>query len=314
MPTPRSVFLLALVAITAVSAAFAAKPSAKPQEVFAPYWSSDPGWETEFQLKNNLPSQSLTVTPVLRLATGEEIALDPVTIAPNASVTVEINQALLKHSPTLVNQPGSYGSAVLRFTSFHPRNITASAVISLHGSPIGFHVAAYPAVDSEPFPGSALAGSREGIWWQPRIPGSDVLILSNGAQKALTGTLWLSDAAGKRWKKPQPLTLAAHQTVRLDLRELVASSGLTGQYGGIRFEVPANAGALGSVHLMYDELAKSSSALEMFTRTTNATTTATTAPSAKPWTTRAPMLALRNPDPAVGLPAKTQLQPTIPCA
>jgi hypothetical protein len=143
-----------------------------------------------------------------------------------------------------------------------------------------------------------------------------VLILSNSAQKALTGTLWLSDAAGKRWKKPQPLTLAAYQTVRLDLRELVASAGLTGQYGGIRFEVPANAGALGSVHLMYDELAKSSSALEMFTRTANPTTgiaptTSATASSTKPWTTRAPMLALRNPDPFAGLPAKTVLQPTI---
>jgi hypothetical protein len=144
MPSPRSLFLLALVAITAVSTAFAAKPSAKPQEVFAPYWSSDPGWETELQLKNNLPSESLTVTPVLRLASGEEIALNPVTIAPNASATVEINQALLQHSPTLVNQPGSYGSAVLRFTSFHPRNLTASAVISLHGSSIGFHVAPIP--------------------------------------------------------------------------------------------------------------------------------------------------------------------------
>ncbi len=187
------------------------------------------------------------MTPVLRLASGEEIALDPVTIAPNASVSVQINEALLKHSPTLVNQPGSYGSAVLRFTSFHPRNLTASAVVSLHGSPVGFHVAAYPAVDSEPFPGSALAGSSEGIWWQPRVPGSDVLILSNSAQKALAGTLWLSDAAGKRWS--QPLSLAAHQTVRLDLRELVASSGLTGQYGGIRFEVPANAGAAGNEQL-----------------------------------------------------------------
>src|SRR6202451_3738780 len=316
MPAPRSIFLLALVAITAVSAAFAVKPSAKPQEVFAPFWTSDPGWETELQLKNNLPSESLTVTPVLRLASGEEVALDPVTIAPNRSAPVEINQALLQHSPTLVNQSGSYGSAALRFTSFHPRNLTASPVISLHGSPIEFHAAAYPAVDSEPFPGSALAGSREGIWWQPRVPGSDVLILSNSAQKALASTSSPSGAAGKPWKNPQPLTLAAHQTVRLDLRELVASAGLTGQYGGIRFEVPANAGALGSVHLMYDELAKSSSALEMFTRTANPTTgiaptTSATASSTKPWTTRAPMLALRNPDPFAGLPAKTVLQPTI---
>src|ERR1700685_1329721 len=99
MPAPRSIFLLALVAITAVSAAFAVKPSAKPQEVFAPFWTSDPGWETELQLKNNLPSQSLTVTPVLRLASCEEIALDPVTLATNVSTPLEINQALLQPLP-----------------------------------------------------------------------------------------------------------------------------------------------------------------------------------------------------------------------
>ena len=137
MPTPRNIFLLALIAITAVSAAHAVKPSAKPQEVFAPYWTSDPGWETDLQLKNNLSSGSLTVTPVLRLASGEEIALDPMTITSNASASVQVNEGLLKHSPTLVNQPGSYGSVVFRFTSFHPRNLTASAEVSLHGSPIG---------------------------------------------------------------------------------------------------------------------------------------------------------------------------------
>src|ERR1700722_18630303 len=99
MPTPRNILLLALIAITSASAAHAQKPSAKSQEVFAPYWTSEPGWETELQLKNNLSSGSLTAMPVLRLASGEEIALEPVTIASNASASVEINQALLKHSP-----------------------------------------------------------------------------------------------------------------------------------------------------------------------------------------------------------------------
>jgi hypothetical protein len=28
---------------------------AKPQEVFAPYWTSEPGWDTELQLKTILP-------------------------------------------------------------------------------------------------------------------------------------------------------------------------------------------------------------------------------------------------------------------
>jgi hypothetical protein len=96
-------------------------PRAAAQEVFAPYWTSEPGWDTELQLKNNLSSGQLTVTPVLRLASGEEISLDPVTIASHTSVSVWVNEGLLKHSPGQLNQPGSYGSVVFRFTSFHAR-------------------------------------------------------------------------------------------------------------------------------------------------------------------------------------------------
>jgi hypothetical protein len=63
------------------------KQSAAPQEVFAPYWTSEPGWDTELQMKNNLSAAPLTVTPVLRLSSGEEIPLDPVTIPSNVSVS-----------------------------------------------------------------------------------------------------------------------------------------------------------------------------------------------------------------------------------
>jgi hypothetical protein len=100
MPTTRRALLLALVAIVAVSA-YAEKPVRKPQESFAPYWTSEPGWDTELQLKNNLASGPLTVTPVLRVASGEEIPLDPVTIPSNVSVSVWVNEGLLKHSPSL---------------------------------------------------------------------------------------------------------------------------------------------------------------------------------------------------------------------
>lgn len=41
-------------------------PGPKAQEQFAPYWTSEPGWHTELQLRNNLAAQSLTVIPVLR--------------------------------------------------------------------------------------------------------------------------------------------------------------------------------------------------------------------------------------------------------
>ncbi len=301
--------LLAIVTVAATSAAYAEKPVRKLQESFAPYWTSEPGWDTELQLKNNLTAGPLTVTPVLRLASGEEIPLDPVTIPSNVSVSVWVNEGLLKRSPSLLSQPGSYGSVVFRFTALSAGNLYAAVVVALHGGPIGFHEDAFPVADSALSPRAVLGGSREGIWWQPRPMQNDLLIFSNHSEKTLAGTLRLSDAAGKRWN--QRVSLAARQTIRLNLHDLLAAAGLSGQYGGVQFEVPANAGALDSVHLMYDETAKSSVSLEMFSRYPGLTQHQRPGMEGKPWTSYAPMLALRTPDAALGLPSGTVLQPTI---
>jgi hypothetical protein len=206
----RLVSALASLISIAVSAASAQRPAPKQQEVFAAYWSSEPGWDTEFQLENNLPSAPLTVTPVLRLASGEEIPLDPVTIASKASASVWANEQLLKHSPNLLSQPGSYGSVVFRFMAQHARNLYAESAPLLSGGPIGLGVDAYPTPESEPYASASLAGSLEGIWWHPRTVANDWLILSNSSGQAIAGTLWLSDQAGRRWS--QRLPLAARQT------------------------------------------------------------------------------------------------------
>jgi hypothetical protein len=304
----RGALVLVLALLLTPTLLNAANPTPKPQEVFAPYWTAEPGWETELQLKNNLTAGPLTVTPVLRLASGQEIALDPVTIASNASVSVWVNEALLKRSAEFLSQPGSYGSVAFRFTSRNPRNLYAAIVLSLYGTPIGFRINAYPTAGSEAWSHAALAGSREGIWWRPRRAQNDVLILSSSSEKTLAGTLWLSDAGGKRWS--QRLSLLPHQTRRLNVRELVSAAGLPGQYGGIQFEVPSYAGALDSVHFMYDETIRHSALLEMFSRDPSATLRERTGSDAR-WTLWAPMLALRSPDPVLGLPSRTVLQPTI---
>jgi hypothetical protein len=309
MPTSRRVSLLALVAILAVSAAYAQKPSARPQEVFAPYWTSESGWDTELQLKNNLSSGSLTVTPVLRLASGEEIPLDPVTILSNMSTSVWVNEGLLKHSPSLLSQPGSYGSVVFRFTSFSAMNLYATVVPSIPGEPIAFPVRARPAPKGEAWVQSSRSGSLEGIWWQPRSGLKDVLAISNSSQGKINGTLSLFDAGGKHWS--EPLSFAPYQTQRMSISDLLLKAGLSGSYGGIELNVPASARALAGVHFMYDEASQFSASLEMFSRDPNATIRERTGADATQWTLRAPMLALSAPDPVLGLPAGIALQPNI---
>jgi hypothetical protein len=89
----------------------------KAFEQVATYWTSEPGWDTELQLRNNLYSAPLTVTPVLRLASGQEIPLTAVTIPANASASVSVNESLQEHAPNLLGQPDSYGSVAFRFAS-----------------------------------------------------------------------------------------------------------------------------------------------------------------------------------------------------
>jgi len=105
--------------------------------------------------------------------------------------------------------------------------------------------------------------------------------------------------------------LAQHQTLRMAMGDLLRKAGLSGSYGGVSFEVPASASAVDGLHFMYNEAAKFSASLEMFRRDPNATLRERAGKDAKQWTIRAPMLALRTPDPAIGLPPGTVLQPIL---
>jgi hypothetical protein len=46
-----------------------------PQELHAPYWTVEPGWHTDFEVRNNLDFKDLTIMPVLRTYSGVEIEL-----------------------------------------------------------------------------------------------------------------------------------------------------------------------------------------------------------------------------------------------
>lgn len=253
-------------------------------------------------MKNNVASAPLTVTPVLRLASGEEIPLTPVTIAANGSVSVGVNESLQEHAPEVLGKPDSYGSVVFHFSSFHEMNLQATAIASFHGESAVFPIRAHPSSLSLVGLADALRaiapGSLEGIWWQPRSGLNDFLVFSNSSNTTVSGTLSLFDASGKRWR--QALPIGPHQVERMPIGDLVREAGLSGRYGGISLEVPASASALDGVHFMYDEEGKFSASLEMFSRDPNATVLQRTGKDQKQWTIRAPMLALLNPDPALG--------------
>jgi hypothetical protein len=119
------------------------KPKPLPQQVFAPYWTAEPGWHSEFQLRNSQSSAPLVVTPLLRLANGQEYSLRAVTIPPSDVVTVDVSDELQKLAPALTEQAGTYGSVLFRFVSPAFRNLYAAVMVHEIGQPIGYHIDAF---------------------------------------------------------------------------------------------------------------------------------------------------------------------------
>ncbi len=71
------------------------------------------------------------------------------------------------------------------------------------------------------------------------------------------------------------------------------------------------AGFLDSAHLLFDEPGGFSAEMKMFTHDPGSILASRSFGGVKEWTTRAPMLALSDPDPALGFPAGTTLQPKV---
>jgi len=243
----------------------------------------------------------LTVTPFLRAADGTEFPLPPVTIAPNEIRAVDVSEAITKSAPQL---KGLYGSVVFRYNSEGMRNLYAAVMVYDQGHPIAFHMDAFAqATDYD-------AGSREGTWWLPNATAKDYLVLTSKSQQPLRTTLRLFDAAGK--SSAQQIVLQPKTTLRNSVRTLIQRAGLTGAYGGFKIDVQSKVGSLDTAYLLFDEIVGFSALMKTFDRNPEGKIEQRLGfPEMKTWTTRAPMLALTNPDPSLGFPAGATLQPEV---
>ncbi|MGC1493747.1 MAG: hypothetical protein WA798_20470, partial [Candidatus Acidiferrum sp.] len=81
-------------------------PPATDQQQFLSYWTTETGWRTELQLRNNQVGHILTVTPVLRAADGTETPLFPIVVQPQEVKAVDVETAIGSSAPQLI---GTYG-------------------------------------------------------------------------------------------------------------------------------------------------------------------------------------------------------------
>src|SRR5579864_361394 len=303
------ILVLCLGAYSASAQLLSAPPQARPhstppppdpvdQEQFVAYWTSETGWTSELQLRNNTVGHDLIVTPVLRLADGTETTLAPATIKPQEVKSIDIDAAIAAASaPQFI---GTYGSVALRYVAPSTGSLYASMMICTTGHAAAFHIDAMG--ESQ----DVQTGGREGIWWLPKDTASDYLIMTNEGQNAISADLSLYDSTGK--EANQRIPLAARSTTRLSVRELLLAVGLTGTYGGIKVSTNAHAGSLDTLHFLIDEIAGFSAILKMFDDNPNIKLEERDYARTGIWTLRAPMLALSHPDPALAFPPGTTLR------
>jgi len=313
-PLGRSFFFAVTLALAASSLAAQSQPASNPQpsqhsnkrpvptdqQQFAVYWTTEPGWHTQLQLRNNLEEEDPPVTPALRTANGDETVLPAVIVKPGDVVSVDLHDTLMKAAPQLI---GSWGSVVFRYRSTVSGALYAAVMMHANGRPIVFHLDAHGR-------GSTYeTGSRESVWWLPFDHVTDYLILTNSGDQDSPANLILFDSGGKAWQ--QPLTLSPRETRRLSVRALLQQAGLHGAYGGIKIDMAKGARFVDSAHLLFDESGGFSAMMKMFNHDPSKTLLSRSFGGVKDWTTRAPMLALTTPDPALGFPDETALQPKL---
>ncbi len=275
-------------------------PPATDQQQFVSYWTTETGWRTELQLRNNQVGQILTVTPVLRATDGTETPLFPVIIQPHEVKTVDVAAAIGSSAPQLI---GAYGSLALRYRAPSQINLYAAAMVMGVGHALAFHV---DATGEDP---TESVGSREGIWWLPNAAASDYLVLTNQGANPLQTTLSLFDASGKA--TTQSITLAPHAMNRYSIRQMITSAKLLGSYGGIKVSATTHAGSLDTLHVVFDPEGGFSAIMKMFDYDPSAQLKERDYAATGIWTLRAPMLALSNPDPALAFPEGTTLHPQL---
>lgn len=123
----------------------------KTQEVAASYWSLEPGWNTELEIRNNLAERELKVTPILRTAKGHEIALAPIALASEQAVSINLQEAVAQVAPELANRAGSFGSVAVRFSGLDGANVFAASMVHREGHPIDFHFDGYDAASNDSY-------------------------------------------------------------------------------------------------------------------------------------------------------------------
>ena len=187
-------------------------------ERFATFRAGD--FQSVFLFQNFRSDVAVTITPVLIVKQGE-LSLDPVTLQPHSSATVDITSFLQLHGIA-----DSRGTAVMRYT-FSPYDGVSGVVLSSDESH-NLYVNSYAQSPEEYWEGTSF----DAALWAPDNETKGTISLINTTSEQRTANLTFLVKGHSETQKP--ITLAPRETRTLNINDLVTRSRETG--AGIHVE------------------------------------------------------------------------------
>lgn len=197
-------------------------------------WRTDGNFESALIIKNVLEITPITVTPVLYMADGTEYVLSPVDLDASGVATVNINFALQAVPPNIQPHVSTYGSAAIRYSWSWVAAVIATVQTIDEVRSLTFHTSLKADINKVHVnPEAPTPQVLEGMWWKQEPNVGGFLTLLNTSMSSLAVTVELFDSQRKA-SLTRTAEIPSHNTVMLDLGQMLATLAPKNAAGGIR--------------------------------------------------------------------------------
>jgi len=199
--------------------------------------------KSSLYLTNSLKTDPLTISPILHLSNGVQYSLSPVTLQPQETAIVDINQALSKNG--IAPYATLYGYAEIQYQ--WPWAIVCATVRNTDvGHSLLFNFAMQPSADGFPTfgaPAQANGPQRlEGMWWKQEPGVSGFLGFSNVSGRPISASLRLTDNQ-EADLETYHFVVPPHGTKMVNFSQILSASAATGGIY-VSYDGPAHALAI----------------------------------------------------------------------
>ncbi len=196
-----------------VSGAIGQQTSAPPQfrkvlRTFAPFWRIGNGYSSALIVRNTAKTSSAGATPIIFTPDKKQVRLPAIQLAPG-----EVKRIYLEEALPIAGSAAESGALALQIDQSQSPTVIGEVVITNYQEGIIFDIPLH----------AGYAGSQaktlHAAWWLPDEKTEGTVVLFNASEQAIV--VHPSITINSSQRSFADVTLAAHESKKLDLRDLI---------------------------------------------------------------------------------------------